>query len=151
MLALVGLLAVPVASDGKEPPSFALWTAKWKAQSDKPLDDLADKCIAIYGETADRKVGECFVKGMRVIVRRQIPQWELAVTRISKGQTRACKKAIHAYWRASRKGQKALVIYLDSHPHTSATQFGRDLGGDPFGMLKQLTDEAKSRAIRVCG
>lgn len=146
----LGLLAAPAAS-AKELPSFERWSAQWTAQSNKTLDELSDKCIAIYGESADQKVGECFIEGMQVVVRKQIPGWERAVARVAKGQTKKCKSAIHAYWRASRKGQKALLSYLDSHPDTSATQFERDIGGHPFGMLKERTDKTKSKAIRVCG
>src|SRR4051794_13865805 len=105
----LSLLAAPTAV-AKKPPSFALWTAKWKAQTDPLQNKLSDDCLKRYGETADRKVGECFVKGMRVLLRREEPVWLRQVANIAKGQTVVCRKAIHAYWLASEKSQKASLI-----------------------------------------
>jgi hypothetical protein len=146
----VSLAAVPSAA-AKKPPSFALWTAKWKAQTDAPKNKLEDTCLKVYGQTADRKVGACFVKGMRALLRQEQPLWEKQVAAISRGQTASCRKAIHAYWLASGKAQKASLIYLDSHQHVSVTDIARDLQEDPYATLKAQTDAAKKRAIQVCG
>ena len=144
-------LAAAAPAPAKAPPSFALWTAKYRAQTDKPIDEVGDKCIALHGETADRKIGECWVKGLRVILRRQQPQWERAVAAIAKGQSESCRKAIHRYWLASRKGQAAILIYLDAHQHTRMTEVASDLDEEPHATLKNQTDAAKSAAIRTCG
>ena len=90
-------------------------------------------------------------EGRCVIIRRQQPQWERAVAAISTGQSPACRKAIHRYWLASRKGQTASLIYLDSHPHTSMTEVASDIGEEPYATLKSQSDAAKRNAIRVCG
>lgn len=144
------LVAAPVAVAG-QPPSFALWNAKWKAKHDPAIDDLGDKCMALYGKTANRKIGECFVKGARPLLRAEAPLWEREVAKVSVGQSSACKAAIHGYWLAVRKTTAATLIYLDSHPHTSMTDVASDLSGDPYATLKSVSDAAKSRAIRVCG
>jgi hypothetical protein len=146
----VSLVAVPTAV-AKKAPSFALWTAKWKAQTDAQQNKLKDACLKVYGETADRKVGECFVKGMRPLLRQEAPLWEKQVAGISRGQTAPCRKAIHAYWLASRKAQAASLIYLDSHQHVSVTDIAKDLNEDPYATLKAQTDATKKRAIQVCG
>ena len=88
---------------------------------------------------------------MRVLLRRFEPQWEREVALVSRGQSAPCKKAIHLYWLASRKAQKASLIYLDSHQHVSITDIVSDLKEDPYPTLKSPTDAAKSHAIRVCG
>ena len=113
--------------------------------------ELEQRFLSLYGATADRKVGECFVKGMRVLLRRFEPQWEREVALVSRGQSAPYKKAIHLYWLASRKAQKASLIYLDSHQHVSITDIVSDLKEDPYPTLKSLTDAAKSHATRVCG
>jgi hypothetical protein len=146
---VVGLLAAP-AAQAKKPPSFALWTAKWKASDDVARDKIGDGCISVFGQN-DANVGACFVKGIAASIRQRQPIWERQVARIAKGQSLACRKAIHKYWLASRKGQRASLIYLDSHPHVALTQIVRDLDEEPLATLKSLTDEAKARAIRVCG
>jgi hypothetical protein len=148
-LLALALMAAPAAA--ATPPSFALWNAKFVAQDDKLIDELGDKCLALYGQTANQKVGECFVRGGRVILRSQQPGWERAVARISIGRSAPCKKAIHAYWLASRKATRASLIYLDSHPHTSMTEIASDFAEEPYATLKALLDESKRRAIRVCG
>jgi hypothetical protein len=150
LVLVLTLVVVPVAS-AKRPPSFAIWNAKWRAQTDPLQNKLGDDCIKHYGETADRKVGECFVKGMRVLLRREEPIWLRQVATIAKGQTAACRKTIHTYWLASEKLQKATLIYLDSHQHVDITQIARDIKEDPLATLKSQTDAAKKHAILICG
>jgi DNA-binding transcriptional LysR family regulator len=63
LLTLVfSLIATPTAP-AKTPPSFAIWTTKWRAQTDPLKNKLGDDCVKRYGGTADRKIGECFVMG----------------------------------------------------------------------------------------
>jgi hypothetical protein len=145
-----GLATAPVAL-AKKPASFALWTAKWKAHTDPLQNKLADGCLKRYGQTADRKVGECFVKGMRIILRQVEPVWQKQVAAIAVGQSAPCRKAIHAYWLAAEKNQKASLIYLDSHQHVDITQIARDIKAEPYATLKAQTDAAKKHAIIICG
>jgi hypothetical protein len=135
----------------KKPPSFALWTATWKASDDAAQDKIEAACTKLYGKTNDAKLGPCFVKLFRVSLRERQPIWERAVARISKGQTPACKNAIHVYWLASRKAQKASLIYLDTHPKRGITAISADLSKEPYATLRALTEESKSRSIRICG
>jgi hypothetical protein len=146
----LGFVAAPAVL-AKKPPSFALWSARWQAQHDSGLDRLVSACAALYGETADRKVGECVVHGMREILRRESPKWEKAVALISRGQSVPCKEAIHVYWLASRKNQRAAVTYLDAHRHRNFTAVASDLKADPYATLSSLTRSTKAHANRVCG
>lgn len=144
------LIAAPTAF-GKKPASFALWAATWKSQDDAAQDKIQASCERLYGKTDDAKLGVCFVKLEIVSLRSRKPLWERAVARIANGQPARCRKAIHAYWMASRKAQRASMIYLQTHPKRAATEIASDLNEEPYVTLRELTDEAKSRAIRVCG
>jgi hypothetical protein len=150
-LVVLGLLlaAVP-AAEGAKPRSFALWTASWKAHSDKLVDAAPEPCRKAF-PTDDLKLGECFVHRLIPTLQAASPDWEHQVAAIARGQTQPCRSSIHRYWLGSRKLQVAEVIYLKAHPHTKLTQVNADFGDEPYATLGSVTDEAKSHAIRVCG
>jgi hypothetical protein len=146
---LIGLVSAQPAL-AKDPPSFALWTAQWATSHDRVMDKLLNGCKQLYGGR-DRKLGECLTKGARVVLRSQAVVWERQVARVARGRSVACKKAIHSYWLASRKAQKATLIYFDGHPHTDLSEIYGAFTDEPFSTLHDITDAAKSKAIRVCG
>jgi hypothetical protein len=150
-LVVLGLIlaAVPAAEAAK-PRSFALWTASWKAHSDKLVNAAADPCQKAFPRD-DLKLGECFVHRLISTLQSASPEWEHQVAAVARSQTQPCKAAIHRYWLASRKLQAAEVIYLKAHPHTKLTQVNADFADEPYATLGSVTDETKSRAIRVCG
>jgi hypothetical protein len=148
---LAAFLVVAPAALAKNPPSFALWAATWRSQDNAAQDKMQATCEQVYGKTDDAKLGACFIKLEIVSLRSRMPLWEHAVARISKGQSAPCRKAIHAYWLASRKAQRASMIYLRTHPKRAATDIASDLNEEPYVTLRQVTDETKSRAVRVCG
>lgn len=151
VIAVVVALAGPASAAAKEPPSFALWTARWAAQNDRAVDKVMTACIKVYGEKADAKVGACFARTGLGVLLAERPKWERQVAAIAKGQSHACKKAIHSYWLASRKGQAASVIYFRGHPDAALTEIASDFREEPYAELDRLTDVAKAKAIRVCG
>jgi hypothetical protein len=144
------LVGTPAAA-AADPPSFALWVATWRSQDNAAQDKMQATCERVYGKTDDAKLGACFVKLEIVSLRSRMPRWERAVARISRGQSAPCRKAIHAYWLASRKAQLASMIYLRTHAKRAATDIASDLNEEPYVTLRQVTDETKSRAVRVCG
>jgi hypothetical protein len=145
----LGLLAVPSAV--AKPPSFALWWARWNVQSDQLIVKVSDACTNRYGNN-DGKLGPCFVKGMIVKLHTANPDWLRQVARLARGQSPACKKAIHGYYLAFSKLQKANLIFLNGHSHTKMTDLASSLREDrPYVTLRALNDGAKSRAIDVCG
>lgn len=149
LVLIAGVASAPPAS-AEKPPSFALWTVKWKAQNDAAQSKVARTCTQAFGETS-RKAGECFVKGMMASLRALQPKWEKQDAAIARGQSKPCRTAIHQYWLASRKAQKASLIYFDSHQRTEPAQIASDFSEEPFNTLRSLTEEAKARAIRICG
>ena len=92
------------------PPSFALWWARWNVQSDQLIAKASDACTNRYGDN-DAKVGQCFVHHMIVKLPAENPDWLRQVARLARGQARACKKAIHGYYLAFSKLQKAYLIF----------------------------------------
>lgn len=132
------------------PPSFALWTARWKVEGDKAIGQPINACVKFY-EKDDTKAGACAVRVALAAYAKEIPVWSRQIAAVSRGQTAPCRRAIHAYWLASRKTTSAVEIYFRGHAHTTASQLNSDLTDEPFATLGALSDAAKSRAIRICG
>jgi hypothetical protein len=150
MLAMLALAVVaPLAHAGK-PPSFALWTAKWSAHSDQVVRTAVAPCQKAF-PTDDARLGACFIKVELAATRHAAGEWEKDVANIAVGQTPTCKKAIHAYWLASRKNQAAAIIFYTTHAHATMTDIADEIKAEPYPTLQSLTKSAKSHAIRVCG
>lgn len=150
--ALAGALLIPSTANAARPPSFALWTARWGQEMTKAIDVPIVACAKSFGGQTNSKAGACAFHAVREAWKTHTPRWEHQVATIARGQTRACRVAIHAYWLASHKAQAATRIYLEaSHPGVTILQISVDLNAEPYSTLKSLTDQAKSHAIRVCG
>jgi hypothetical protein len=147
--AVVLLLGTSVSASAK-PASFALWWSHFSARVQRDVVRINHVCQKRYGVN-DAKVGRCFVKHERVSLRLERAAWEKQVDKISRAQRAPCKQAIQRFRVASRKSAIASLRYLDSHRHSRLTQVSRDLNAEPFASLKQLTFEAKARAVRICG
>jgi hypothetical protein len=144
------LVAIPTAA-AKQPPSFALWVARWNAHSDAVTNKQTDRCDAFVKKNDDKRVGECLVVGLLKVDPGLIAEWNRQLAAIAKPQTPKCRAAIHGYWLAATKAFKAILIYMRSHRHTAATQIAQDAQDEPQATLTSLKDAAKSHAIRVCG
>lgn len=150
IVGLAVLLGGPPTVSLAEAPSFALWWGRFSAGVQRDVTRIGDACEKRYGRD-DAKVGACFVKAERVSLRGQRAALKKGIATISRGQTAPCRKAIRAYWLASRKAAKVNLAYLDSHPQVAVTRMSRDLNRKPYTTLKSLSFEAKTRAIRICG
>jgi hypothetical protein len=142
----VSLVAVPTAA-AKKPPSFALWSARESNHQDSVLNPLEEGCKKL----GDSKGGACLAKGLMIEYPKLDAHWSAGLARIARPQTAACKKAIHAYYLASTKERTAMELYMKAHQHARWSQILSDLNDEPYATLGQVTDEQKSRAIRVCG
>lgn len=134
----------------KAPPSFALWAASESAWEDSVLDPKIEQCSKHFSSD-DLRAGEC-VAGVAVETMPMLTAgWERGLARTARPQTAACKRAIHAYWLAARKNSTAHALYFKAHAHTRITDIQSDLLEEPYATLESLKDQAKSRAVRVCG
>lgn len=145
----VAMVGVPAVASAKKPPSFAAWVLQWKTTDDKALAGI-DGCAKIYASN-DLKAGTCAVKVALAGYKLLMPIWNHQVAKIARGQSAPCRAAIHRYWLAGRKIQLLLVVYFKQHPSEPATKLSSDFDEDPLKTLGDLSDEAKSDAIRVCG
>jgi hypothetical protein len=146
--AALGSLTAPAAL--AQSPSFALWTVRWSAQDAAAQDKVASVCARLFGQS-DAKTGACFAKGISASVRARQPIWGRQVVEIAQGKPAPCRRAIHVYWLASRRGQAATLRYLDSHQRVGAAAIAKGIMGEPYATLRWRAEDAKSRAIRVCG
>jgi hypothetical protein len=154
LAALVVVLAfgliVPIAAVAKAPPSFAVWTAQENNYEDSLTDPVVDRCKKAFSNN-DLKAGQCLVAGLLAVYPRMDANWGRGVARVAKGQPVACKRAIHAYWLAAQKNFKVSIAYFKAHQKTAVTKINSDLAAEPYLTIRDLKDEAKSKAIRVCG
>ena len=146
---LAGLLALPAASAAK-PLSFRDWTVRWNAKAVRDNAAVVNRCERLFGGD-DLKFGRCYVKAGRANLRAERTVWEKQVAKVARGQTADCKGAIRTYAMAARVRQTASLVYLDAHRNTPLTRIARDIAGEPYAALKTLSDDAKSRAVAICG
>ena len=147
LLVLAFSLIAATAASAKEPPSFALWSAKEQNHQDSLIDPLEAGCKKL----GDSKGGACLAKGLLIIYPKLSAHWSKGLALVAKPQTATCKKAIHAYFLATTKNIAAATLYFKAHAHTRWSQILSDLNGEPYSTLGQVKDEAKSHAIRICG
>lgn len=153
LFALVALLAVPLtvaAAPAKKPPSFALWSASESNHEDSLTGPVVAQCQKAFGKN-DLKAGECVTVGLLGVYPKMKAYWARGVARIAVGQSVACRRAIHTYWVAATKNFAASIGYLQAHRKTPITDIQSGLAAEPYATLKSVKDEAKSRAVRVCG
>lgn len=140
------LIAAPTAI-AKEPPSFALWSAREQNHMDAVIKPLEATC----GKFSDSKGGRCLVKGLLAAYPRLYGHWSAGVTGTAKGQTPACKKAINAYRVAVNKNFAAITLFLKAHARSTYSEIEVEIAGKPYSTLSRVKEETKSHAIRVCG
>ena len=111
---------------------------------------VVNRCQRLYGDS-DLKFGRCYVNAGRANLRAERVVWEKQIAKVIRGQTSDCKGAIRTYAMAARVRQTANLVYLDSHRNTPLTRIAGDIAGEPYAALKTMSDDAKSRAIAICG
>lgn len=152
---VLALALVVTSTASAKPPSFALWMAARDARVAHLVAPVEAKCDTIIRlsntDDADQKAGECLTRGLLPLFAAPWTQFDRGIARISAPQTLACKRAIHAYWKAMHTVGAATLIYLRANQHTTVTEFNRDIHTGTLGTLSQVSDETKSHAIRVCG
>jgi hypothetical protein len=146
---LAGVLALPGASTAK-PLSFRDWSARWSAKTTRDNATVVNRCQKLYG-ASDLKFGMCYVKSGRANLRAERIVWEKQIARVARGQTADCRGAIRTYAMAARVKLTASLVYLDSHPRTALTRLAGEIAGEPYATLKTMSDDAKSRAVAICG
>ena len=114
------------------------------------LDPVLAACEKLFSEN-DGKLGECTATAVLSAYAKTDRRWTLGLQRVAKPQSARCKKAIHAYWLATIKNGKAKIAYLESHRHTGIRAIIAAMSGEPYETITELKDEAKSRAVRICG
>ena len=123
---------------------------RWSAKAAKDNDRVVDRCQRLFGGN-DLKFGRCYVKAGRANLRAERVVWEKQMAKVARGQRADCKRAIRSYAMAARVRQTASLVYLDAHRNTPLTRIAGDIAGEPYATLKTLSDDAKSRAIAICG
>jgi hypothetical protein len=68
-----------------------------------------------------------------------------------RGQTSDCRGAIRTYSMAARVRQTASLADLDAHRRSALTRIVGDIVGEPYATHKTMTDDAKARAVAICG
>jgi hypothetical protein len=151
MLALVALCCLAGAEAAMaKPQSFARWVVQEGTAEDAIIEPMTDRCVKRFPRN-DAKLGACVVQGLLALRPALVARWERGVGNIARGQTTACKQAIHAYWLAARKNIKATSLYFESHRHAGSTRIQAELNSQPYTTLESQKDEAKSHAVAVCG
>lgn len=118
----------------KKPPSFALWSARESNYTD-----------ALFAQASDG--GDVLIA-----LPKAKAHWQRGVAIVAKGQTPACRKAIHAYYLAALKYFNAETIYVRAHTSMKVLAVASALSSDePYQTLNAVKQEMKSRAVRVCG
>jgi hypothetical protein len=146
VMALAGLANVAQA----KPQSFARWVVQEGSAEDAAIDPMSDECIALFPRN-DAKLGACVVRGMLSLRPALVARWERGIGGVARGQTAACRKAIHAYWLAARRNIRATTLYFEAHRHTGSTRIQAELNSQPYTTLESQKDEAKTHAVVVCG
>lgn len=105
------LIAVPTAA-AKKPPSFALWSARESNYTD-----------ALFAQASDG--GDVLIA-----LPKAKAHWQRGVAIVAKGQTPACRKAIHAYYLAALKYFNAATIYVRAHTSMKVLAVASALSSD---------------------
>jgi hypothetical protein len=150
LLALVAVCFAGTEAAIAKPQSFARWVVQEGSAEDAIIDPMTDRCVKRFPRN-DAKLGACVVQGLLAVRPALVARWERGVGTVSRGQTEACKHAIHAYWLAARKNIKATTLYFESHRHAGSTRIQAELNSQPYTTLESQKDEAKSHAVAVCG
>jgi hypothetical protein len=149
MTVLAGVLTLPGVSAAK-PLSFHDWSVRWSAKTTRDNAAVVKRCQKLFG-ASDLKFGMCYVKAGRANLRAERVVWEKQVAQVMRGQTADCRGAIRTYAMAARVRQTANLVYLDAHRRIALTRIAGDISGEPYATLKTVTDDAKARAIAICG
>ena len=145
---LAALLGVALPAVAK-PPSFAVWHAHWKARSDAKVNTAKVSCA--LPNSSDAELGECVAKALLATYPPLIAQWNRQVTDIARGQTDACRAAIHSYRAATSKNYAETLAFFRAHRHASLTAIATDARAARFQALGLGTAQTASRAGRICG
>lgn len=149
MTAVAATLALPGAALAG-PQSFQRWAVGWNALTTRDNARVVKHCQTLYG-SSDLKFGMCYVEAGRANLRAERVLWEQQMARVVRGQPAPCRKAISTYMSAARLKQRASLVYLDSHRRTSLSRIASDITGEPYAALKKLNDDARERAVAICG
>jgi hypothetical protein len=151
---LLALVALTGMADGDsaaaKPQIFSRWVIQEGSAEDALIDPMTDDCVKLFPRN-DAKLGACVVRGLLALRPKLIARWERGVGIVARGQTAACRHAIHAYWLAARKNIKATTLYFESHRHTGSTRIQAELNSQPYTTLESQKDDAKTHAVAVCG
>ena len=146
---LTAVFALPSMS-GAKPLGFHDWSVRWTAKATRDNAAIVNRCQKLFGDS-DLKFGMCYVKAGRANLRAERVVWEKQVAQVMRGQTADCRGAIRTYAMAARVRQTASLVYLDAHRRTALTRIAGDIAGEPYATLKTMTDDAKARAVAICG
>jgi hypothetical protein len=144
--------AAQYAGAAKPPPpqSFAAWKGSWDSRFKSGARSFAEICVIKYAPD-DRKLGECFAKGMLALLNRTEPKFEFEVARVSLRQSPQCKKEIRRYvfrWRAS---ETFAVNFFNSHLHRNMSDINKGLNEEPITSFDSFLGTQERRAVRICG
>ena len=148
-MALAAVLALSVVS-GASASSFRKWAVGWSAKTARDNARVVDRCHALFGDD-DLRFGVCYVQRGRVNLRAERVVWKRQVAAIARGQLPACRGAIRSYVAAAELRQMANLMYLDSHRRTPLSAIASDVMAAPYSTLRSLSDEARTRAVAICG
>jgi hypothetical protein len=150
LLCLMAFLVAAAPAAAASSSSFRAWATGWERATDRAVNAALDPCQKHFG-IDDQKAGACAVRNMTVVFRDVVPLWNRAVARVARGQTRACRTAIHSYWMTTRVRQAADVAYLATHARITVTELNAALADEPFSTLNRVAARAELRAVHVCG
>jgi hypothetical protein len=149
--AALALLAItPITSQAKKPPSFARWSASEGAYSDSLSGPVQSQCRSSFGDD-DLGRGTCLVAGLLQIWPELHAHWQRGIARISKPQRAPCQKAIRADVAATQTSYSAGLSYLQTHTEITATELVSDITSGLYKALDDRKNQARSKAIRICG
>jgi hypothetical protein len=149
VVALASILALSAVSAASA-PSFRGWASRWSAETARDNARVVKHCQALFGSD-DLRFGMCYVKAGRANLQAERVVWEAQVARVARGQVPGCRSAIGSYVVAARVRQMMSLSYLDSHRRATLSRIASDIAGEPYATLKSLSDEARARAVAICG
>ncbi len=146
---LATTLAIPAESLAK-PPSFRAWSDGWTKLTTRDNDRVVNRCQKLWGEN-DLKFGACYVKAGHANLEAERVIWERQMAKVLRGQPAPCKTAITLYMRTARVKQTASLLYLETHGSTTLSRIASDISGEPYATIRTMNDQARKRAVAICG
>jgi hypothetical protein len=122
---------------------FSAWATRWTIDHRWVTSDIGHECLRITRHH-DAQAGHCFIRRIESARHEMVKEWEVALDRVSLGQSPRCQTAINQYRLAARREVRIQGAYLRKHQHDGLLAIVTGLTGELFIELERAAQSRTS-------